>query len=72
MLYKDDERFRNIWEHLRRLEVELQEQINYPDTEKDEREMLVHVRAKLKTEVIDLLLLAQKVLEEKQKHVGQA
>ena len=72
MLYKDDERFRNIWQHLRRMEEELQEQINYPQTTKDEREILVHVRAKLKTEVIDLLELAQKVLNEKQKQVGQA
>lgn len=65
MLYKEDDRFRKIWDHLKLLEVELQEQINYPQTAKDEREVLVHVRSQLKTEVIDLLELAQKVLKQK-------
>lgn len=70
MLYKEDERFRKFFDHLRLLEEEFQEQINFPDTPKDEREVLVHVRARLKSEVIDLLFLAQKVLEKK-RNTGQ-
>lgn len=65
MLYKEDERFRKVWNYLELLEQGLQEEINYPETPKDEREVLVHVRAKLQTEVIDLLGLAQKVLANK-------
>ena len=65
MIYKEDERFRKIWDHLGLLKGELQQQINSTLTKPDEREILVHVREKLDMEVISILPLAQKVLEQK-------
>lgn len=67
MLYKDDERFRNLIQHFKRLDETLQAEIMLPSTPAAEREILVHVRSRLKTEVVDVVELAQKVINMKQK-----
>lgn len=63
--------FLSLWKHFKALEDELQEQINITSTPKDEREILVHVKASLKREVIDVVKMAQEILERKEKLLGQ-
>ncbi len=67
MLYKEDERFRNLLEHFDNLDKILQEEILLPSTPLYEREILVHVRSRLKSEVVDVVKIAQKVIETRNK-----
>lgn len=60
-----DNKFVALWKYFRAIEEEIQEQINMPSTPKDEREILVHVKSRLREDVIRVLETAQTVLERK-------
>lgn len=67
-----DSKFVRLLEHFKAIEAEMQVQINSTLTPKDERELLVHVKDKLRREVIDVVKLSEDVLRKKDQLVGKA
>lgn len=70
MWLSTQERFRNLLEHFKSVEKEIQQQINMTSTPREEREILVHVNERLRSEVIRVVEIAQDVLRRKEEAVG--
>ena len=65
MFLSTQDRFHVLMDHFKHIENELQTGINDPMTPKDEREVMVHLKQQIRTEVIDVTVTAIKVLKHK-------